>query len=99
MVVPRVYGDGMTGAAPARPDLHANLRLCMSVVYPGVMAAIDELEDVRARLDGNAAERASLIRERDEIARRARDEGVTWRRIAAVLDMTEHGIIKSLKAR
>lgn len=47
------------------------------------------------RLD---ARRLELIETRNQQIRAAKESGATWREIAAVLDMTEHGVIKASKA-
>lgn len=47
------------------------------------------------RLD---ARRLELIETRNEQIRVAKESGTTWREIARLLDMTEHGVIKASKA-
>lgn len=42
--------------------------------------------------------RAKLVVKRNELVRQARTENHTWRELAEVLAMTEHGLIKSAKA-
>lgn len=44
------------------------------------------------------AEQASMVDRRSELVARARREGLTWREIAIILDMTEQGLIKAHKA-
>ena len=60
------------------------------------MAAIDELAKLSTELQKIDTRRDSLIARRNDLARKAREEGITWRQIALTLDMTEHGIIKSV---
>ena len=39
----------------------------------------------------------NLPNTRAEAVAKAREEGITWREIASILDMTEHGVIKAQK--
>jgi hypothetical protein len=39
-----------------------------------------------------------MVDRRSELVARARREGLTWREIAIILDMTEQGLIKAHKA-
>jgi hypothetical protein len=52
----------------------------------------------REELETIAAEHAALPRRRFEAVERAREAGMTWREIAGIFGMTEHGIIKAQKS-
>lgn len=59
------------------------------------MEPIKRLEALKKKLDKNSADREILILERDMVISEARKDGKTWREIALVLGMTEHGVIKA----
>lgn len=55
------------------------------------MEPIKRLEAIKKKLDKNG----ELIAERDAAIIAARESGHTWREIARILGMTEHGVIKA----
>lgn len=55
------------------------------------------LDTIRAELEAIATQQAELPTRRAEAVQRAREEGMTWREIALILGMTEHGLIKAAK--
>lgn len=50
---------------------------------------------IREDLEKIAAYQRNLPAVRAEAVAKAREEGMTWREIASILGMTEHGIIKA----
>ena len=45
-----------------------------------------------------AQEQRSIVNRRATLVDRARQEGLTWREIAGILDMTQQGLIKADKS-
>lgn len=61
------------------------------------MDTIKELEATGNTIKECDAYRVELVRKRDTLVTLAREEGHTWRELAELLDMTQHGLIKSAK--
>ncbi|WP_146078991.1 hypothetical protein [Rathayibacter sp. AY1E6] len=55
--------------------------------------------NTRTELLTLAEEQRTLPERRGALVERARAEGMTWREIADLLGMTEHGLIKAAKLR
>lgn len=53
------------------------------------------MDKIRDDLETVAAYQRNLPTVRAEAVQAARDAGLTWREIARILDMTEHGLIKA----
>lgn len=60
---------------------------------------LETLATIAAALQRNDRKRDQLLAERDHSIIKARSAGSTWRAIALTLGMTEHGVIKAVKAR
>lgn len=54
--------------------------------------------DVRTELEQLAREQSELPTRRAELVAKARTEGLTWREIGSILNMTPHGLIKAQRA-
>ena len=54
-------------------------------------------DKIREDLKTIAAQQHNLPTIRAEAVQAARDAGMTWREIAGILNMTEHGLIKAQK--
>jgi transposase len=55
------------------------------------------IDQIRRDLESVAAYQHNLPRVRAEAVDAARKAGMTWREIASILNMTEHGLIKADK--
>lgn len=60
---------------------------------------LEVLAPIATALQRNERKRDQLLAERDQCIVEARAAGSTWRAIALTLGMTEHGVIKAVKAR
>lgn len=60
---------------------------------------LDDLAKIAAQLKRNEKQRDKLLVERNRVILEARAAGNTWRSIALILGMTEHGVIKAVKAQ
>ncbi|MFT4284359.1 MAG: hypothetical protein QM598_05935 [Protaetiibacter sp.] len=58
----------------------------------------DDLQSIGSNLSRTSREYDRLLEQRGEFVARARREGMTWREIAGLLDMTEHGLVKSQRS-
>ena len=56
-----------------------------------------DLDSIRENLTVIAENQRELPKLRSKWVTKAREAGMTWREIARLLDMTEHGIIKAQK--
>jgi hypothetical protein len=61
------------------------------------MDVIKELTEVGNTIKQCDDYRTELLIKRADLVATARSEGHTWRELAAVLGMTEHGLIKAAK--
>lgn len=64
----------------------------MQLGYTSYMTITEELERIASQQREAPAIRAALVA-------RARAEGMTWREIADILGMTQHGLIKAQRAQ
>lgn len=61
------------------------------------MTTLEELEETGNTIKDCDKYRAQLVAKRTKLVRQARNEGNTWRKLAIILGMTEHGLIKASK--
>ena len=59
----------------------------------GARLAVRELSE---RIEGIDAERARVVRERDEAVRVARERGVTWRELQELSGLSRSALVKAL---
>lgn len=67
-----------------------NLVTYRQLSYTSGMSTREDLEKIAAYMHNLPSVRAETVA-------RAREEGMTWREIASILGMTEHGLIKAQK--
>ncbi|KAA9133719.1 hypothetical protein [Microbacterium caowuchunii] len=60
---------------------------------------IDTIRALGAQIREHDQERSVLLERRRELVLKAREQGATWRELAAALGMTEHGLIKMTKPK
>lgn len=59
------------------------------------MDTLEELKETGSTIKQCDDYRAELVTKRTELVAKARGEGHTWREIAELLGMTQHGLIKA----
>lgn len=59
------------------------------------MNTLDRLKETGTSIKQCDDQRAELVAARTELVAKARSEGHTWREIAELLGMTQHGLIKA----
>jgi hypothetical protein len=82
-----------TGPTPASAEDWA----CNSGSYPDHMATTDARDAHRKKLTELGEEARTYPLRRFEAVAAARADGMTWREAAALLNVTEHGLIKADK--
>lgn len=59
------------------------------------MSTLDDLKEVGGNIKQSDDYRTELLAKRAQLVTKARNEGHTWRELAELLGMTQHGLIKA----
>lgn len=58
-----------------------------------------QLRELGATMRAKSEQLDDLMTKRTELVKQAKDAGMSWREAAQLLDMTEHGLIKTQRTR